>query len=132
MAKALQFNTEPQKEITTESQSQECPVPSSFSYLIGQVAETAEEKYRLLEQRDKVLRQGEATFYCGPFTAWHKQTHVVLCVNTGRPKRTDLDMSKVFVGTCPDMCPEKERFMRETRKQLSVFEVIPDTEMVFF
>lgn len=28
------------------------------------------------------------------------------------------------------MCPEKERFMRETRKQLSVFEVIPDTEMV--
>lgn len=39
-------------------------------------------------------------------------------------------MWKVFVGTCPDMCPEKERFMRETRKQLSVFEVIPDTEMV--
>lgn len=39
-------------------------------------------------------------------------------------------MSKVFVGTCPDMCPEKERFMRETRKQLSVFEVIRDTEMV--
>lgn len=28
------------------------------------------------------------------------------------------------------MCPEKERFMRETRKQLSIFEVIPDTEMV--
>lgn len=39
-------------------------------------------------------------------------------------------MWKVFVGTCPDMCPEKERFMRETRKQLSVFEIIPDTEMV--
>ncbi|XP_056884180.1 germinal-center associated nuclear protein isoform X1 [Takifugu flavidus] len=105
MAKSQQFNTEPQKESTTESQSLECPVPSSFSYLIGQVAETAEEKYRLLEQRDKILRQS-------------------------RPKRTDLDMSKVFVGTCPDMCPEKERFMRETRKQLSVFEVIPDTEMV--
>lgn len=61
----------------------------------------------------------------------NKQTHDTLCINTGRPKRTDLDMSKVFVGTCPDMCPEKERFMRETRKQLSVFEVIPDTEMVF-
>lgn len=61
----------------------------------------------------------------------NKQTRDALCVNTGRPKRTDLDMSKVFVGTCPDMCPEKERFMRETRKQLSVFEVIPDTEMVF-
>lgn len=28
------------------------------------------------------------------------------------------------------MCPEKERYMRETRNQLSVFEVVPDTEMV--
>lgn len=71
MAKSLQFNTEPQKESTTESQSLECPVPSSFSYLIGQVAETAEEKYRLLEQRDKILRQSEATFYSGPFTCQH-------------------------------------------------------------
>lgn len=129
-AKSLQFNTEPPKE--TESQSLECPVPSSFSYLIGQMAETAEEKYRLLEQKDKVLRQGEATSSCGPFSlsTLHEQAPNVLPVTTGRPKRTDLDMSKVFVGTCPDMCPEKERFMRETRKQLSVFEVIPDTEMV--
>lgn len=53
-----------------------------------------------------------------------------LFVFEARPKRTDLDMSKVFVGTCPDMCPEKERYMRETRNQLSVFEVIPDTEKV--
>lgn len=51
-------------------------------------------------------------------------------VHTGQPLRKDLDMSKVFVGTCPDMCPEKERFMRETRKQLSIFELIPDSEMV--
>ncbi|KAM8856581.1 germinal-center associated nuclear protein [Spinachia spinachia] len=100
-AKSLQFDTEPQR----ESLGSERAVPSSLVHLIGQVAETAEDKFRLLEQRDKILRQG-------------------------RPKRTDLDLSKVFVGTCPDMCPEKERFMRETRKQLSVFEVIPDTEMV--
>ncbi|KAM4558443.1 germinal-center associated nuclear protein [Odontesthes bonariensis] len=105
--KMLQFDLEPQKEISTETQSLERPVPisSSLLYLIGQVAETAEEKYRFLEQRDKILRQG-------------------------RPKRTDLDLSSVFVGTCPDMCPEKERYMRETRKQLSIFEVIPNTEMV--
>ncbi|XP_026231972.1 germinal-center associated nuclear protein [Anabas testudineus] len=105
LAKSLQFDTEPQKESSTETQSSERPVPSSLLHLIGQVAETAEDKYRLLEQRDKILRQG-------------------------RPKRTDLNLSKVFVGTCPDMCPEKERYMRETRKQLSTFEVIPDTEMV--
>ncbi|KAM6934890.1 germinal-center associated nuclear protein [Xenentodon cancila] len=103
--KQLQFDTEPQRESSTESQSSERPVPSSLLVLIGQMAETTEDKYRLLEQRDKILRQG-------------------------RLKRTDLDMFKVFVGTCPDMCPEKERYMRETRNQLSIFEVIPDTEMV--
>uniref|UniRef100_UPI003AAB6F8D germinal-center associated nuclear protein n=1 Tax=Centroberyx gerrardi TaxID=166262 RepID=UPI003AAB6F8D len=105
MAKSIQFDSEPQQESGAETQSSERPVPSSLLHLIGQVAETAEEKYRLLEQKDKVLRQG-------------------------RPKRTDLDLSKVFVGTCPDMCPEKERYMRETRNQLSAFEVFPDTEMV--
>ncbi|CAL8266206.1 unnamed protein product [Lota lota] len=107
IAKSLQFDSDPQQEGTSDSQSQssERPVPSSLLPLIGQTAETAEEKYRLLEQRDKIMRQG-------------------------RPKRTDLVLSKVFVGTCPDMCPEKERYMRETRNQLSCFELVPDTEMV--
>ena len=31
---------------------------SSLSVLIGTVAETSEEKYRLLDQRDRVMRQG--------------------------------------------------------------------------
>lgn len=35
-------------------------LPSSLFHLIGQVADTAEEKYRLLEQRDKILRQGRS------------------------------------------------------------------------
>lgn len=58
LAKSLQFDTEPQKESSTEAQRSECQVPSSLLHLIGQVAETAEDKYRLLEQRDKILRQG--------------------------------------------------------------------------
>ncbi|XP_016305475.1 germinal-center associated nuclear protein-like [Sinocyclocheilus anshuiensis] len=108
VAKTLQFESEALLESVLEERSVERPIvnlPSVLQPLIGQVAETVEERYRLLEQRDKILRQA-------------------------RPKRTDLDMSKVFVGTCPDMCPEKERYMRETRNQLSVFEVIPDTEKV--
>ncbi|XP_029967911.1 germinal-center associated nuclear protein [Salarias fasciatus] len=106
LVKSLQFDTEPQRDAgTAEPENLEHPLPSSLHHLVGQVAETTEDKYRLLEQRDKVLRQG-------------------------RPKRTDLDMSKVIVGTCPDMCPEKERYMRETRKQLSIYEVIPGTELV--
>lgn len=47
-----------------------------------------------------------------------------------RVKRTELDQAKVFVGTCPDMCPEKERYMRETRNQLSIFEILPGTDKV--
>ncbi|XP_075463507.1 germinal-center associated nuclear protein isoform X2 [Ascaphus truei] len=78
-------------------------LPPSLSHLIGAVAESAEDKYRLLEQRDKIMRQA-------------------------RVKRTELDQAKVFVGTCPDMCPEKERYMRETRNQLSVYELLPGTD----
>ncbi|XP_064433735.1 germinal-center associated nuclear protein isoform X3 [Mirounga angustirostris] len=81
------------------------PCVSSLSSLIGTVAETSEEKYRLLDQRDRIMRQA-------------------------RVKRTDLDKARTFVGTCPDMCPEKERYMRETRSQLSVFEVVPGTDQV--
>uniref|UniRef100_A0A8D0LCW8 Germinal-center associated nuclear protein n=1 Tax=Sphenodon punctatus TaxID=8508 RepID=A0A8D0LCW8_SPHPU len=78
---------------------------SSLSNLIGTVAETSEDRYRLLDQRDKIMRQA-------------------------RVKRTDLGKAKTFVGTCPDMCPEKERYMRETRNQLSIFEVLPGTDKV--
>ncbi|KAM5281214.1 germinal-center associated nuclear protein [Ctenodactylus gundi] len=81
------------------------PCVSSLSALIGTVAETSEEKYRLLDQRDRIMRQA-------------------------RVKRTDLDKARTFVGTCPDMCPEKERYMRETRSQLSVFEVVLGTDQV--
>ncbi|XP_035138910.3 germinal-center associated nuclear protein isoform X2 [Callithrix jacchus] len=81
------------------------PCVPPLSALIGTVAETSKEKYRLLDQRDRIMRQA-------------------------RVKRTDLDKARTFVGTCLDMCPEKERYMRETRSQLSVFEVIPGTDQV--
>lgn len=58
IAKSLQFESEPQQDSSSEGQSSERPVPSSLLHLIGQVAETAEEKYRFLEQRDKILRAG--------------------------------------------------------------------------
>ncbi|XP_061858231.1 germinal-center associated nuclear protein isoform X2 [Colius striatus] len=78
---------------------------SSLSNLVGVVAETSEERYRLLDQRDKIMRQA-------------------------RIKRTDLGKAKTVVGTCPDMCPEKERYMRETRNQLSVFELLLGSDKV--
>ncbi|XP_038642534.1 germinal-center associated nuclear protein [Scyliorhinus canicula] len=80
-------------------------LPSSLSHLPGIVAITPEEKYRVLDQRDKLMRQA-------------------------RVKRTELEKAKAVVGTCLDMCPEKERYMRETRCQLSSFETIPGTDKV--
>lgn len=49
---------------------------------------------------------------------------------SARIKRTDLGKAKTVVGTCPDMCPEKERYMRETRNQLSIFELLLGSDKV--
>uniref|UniRef100_A0A452GV45 Germinal-center associated nuclear protein n=1 Tax=Gopherus agassizii TaxID=38772 RepID=A0A452GV45_9SAUR len=106
LTKSLQFEADPFDSGTEGQNSESLSVSaSSLSNLIGSVAETSEDKYRLLDQRDKIMRQA-------------------------RVKRTDLGKAKTFVGTCPDMCPEKERYMRETRNQLSIFEVVPGSDKV--
>ncbi|XP_016284914.1 germinal-center associated nuclear protein-like isoform X2 [Monodelphis domestica] len=65
---------------------------------------SSEEKYGLLEQRDRLLREDQ--------------------------KRTKLDKAGILTGTCPDMCPEKERYLREIQGQLSPFEMLPGTDKV--
>ncbi|XP_071977632.1 germinal-center associated nuclear protein isoform X1 [Engystomops pustulosus] len=102
LKKTLQFSID-NTETSASSSDTMLPLPPSLLHLVGTVAETSEEKYRLLDQRDKILRQA-------------------------RVKRTGLDQAKVFVGTCPDMCPEKERYMRDTRNQLSIYEFLPGTD----
>ncbi|KAM9009725.1 germinal-center associated nuclear protein [Ara ararauna] len=106
LRKALQFEAE-MFDSTSEGQSSEAlgASLSSLSNLVGLVAETSEERYRLLDQRDKIMRQA-------------------------RIKRTDLGKAKTVIGTCPDMCPEKERYMRETRNQLSIFELLLGSDKV--
>uniref|UniRef100_A0A8C4U8E4 Germinal-center associated nuclear protein n=1 Tax=Falco tinnunculus TaxID=100819 RepID=A0A8C4U8E4_FALTI len=96
LRKALQFEAD-LFDSNSEGQSSEAlgASLSSLGNLVGLVAETSEERYRLLDQRDKIMRQA-------------------------RIKRTDLGKAKTVVGTCPDMCPEKERYMRETRNQLTL------------
>ena len=37
-------------------------------------------------------------------------------------KKTANLKSKAFVGTCTDMCPERERYDREVKRRLHVFE----------
>lgn len=68
VAKILQFESEAPLESVSEERSIERPIinlPSVLQPLIGQVAETAEERFRLLEQRDKILRQGKALIGSG-------------------------------------------------------------------
>ncbi|XP_026847158.1 protein xmas-2 [Drosophila persimilis] len=66
-------------------------------------AYTSEEKFRVLDARDKLLRLNQS----------HRQL--------------DIQMSGSTQGYCPDMCPEKERLLREFQRQVSVFELQPDS-----
>lgn len=43
-----------------------------------------------------------------------------------RERHTDIETATAIVGTCPDMCPELERYFREETTQLSSLELTPD------
>jgi len=45
-------------------------------------------------------------------------------------RQSHLLTAEVVRGMCPDMCPEKERYMREDRRRLSVYEMVPGTDLV--
>lgn len=47
--------------------------------------------------------------------------------HAGKDKRHLADAT-ALVGTCLDMCPEKERYDREEQRDLSVFEILAGTE----
>ncbi|XP_045476330.1 uncharacterized protein LOC123681997 [Harmonia axyridis] len=70
--------------------------------IINQRAITIEEKYKVLDARDKILR------------ILQKKKGA----NSGPTK-----------GTCPDMCPEKERLLRVIQHQVSSFEHNSNKEM---
>ena len=40
----------------------------------------------------------------------------------------DIANAPVIIGVCCDMCPEKERYMREYQANLSIFEMVPGTQ----
>ena len=49
---------------------------------------------------------------------------------TDKKKQRDISKAGAFVGTCPDMCPEKERYDREDKRRLSYYEMVPGTENI--
>ncbi|XP_061179067.1 germinal-center associated nuclear protein-like [Saccostrea echinata] len=46
----------------------------------------------------------------------------------GPKKQSDLATARAFVGTCTDMCPEKERYDREEKRRLHPYEVLQTSE----
>ncbi|XP_039451705.1 protein xmas [Culex pipiens pallens] len=80
-----------------EPDSKAAPVRGEFEALARKSANTAEERYRLLEARDKYFR-----------------------LTTDRT--TDIRKAQSTQGTCEDMCPEKERYMREFQLQVAAYE----------
>uniref|UniRef100_T1IJM7 Germinal-center associated nuclear protein n=1 Tax=Strigamia maritima TaxID=126957 RepID=T1IJM7_STRMM len=66
--------------------------------LLKNQAKTAKEKFQILDMRDRLLR-------------------------TNRIKQQNIRTARAIVGTCPDMCPEKERYLREDGGRLPSFEM---------
>ena len=59
----------------------------------------------MLERREKLLRQGIS-------------------------KESDISKARATQGCCPDMCPERERYLREERRRVHSYEMVPGTEAV--
>ena len=51
-------------------------------------------------------------------------------VFAGMVRQTSLMEAKAVVGTCPDMCPEKERYGRASQRRLSLFELCDTDPLV--
>ncbi|KAK2582599.1 hypothetical protein KPH14_004887 [Odynerus spinipes] len=71
--------------------------------IIHQVGITSEDKYKILEARDRLMRLKQV-------------------------KSHSLATAEVTSGTCPDMCPEKERLMRESQRQVAPYEQLEGNE----
>ncbi|XP_063990824.1 uncharacterized protein Xmas [Diachasmimorpha longicaudata] len=67
--------------------------------IIRRAGSTSEDKYKILEARDRLMRLKQV-------------------------KRHTLETAKKTRGTCPDMCPEKERLMREFQRQVASYEQV--------
>lgn len=80
---------------------------SELLEILKQQAVSTDEKLRVLDARDKLMRLRQV-------------------------KQYDISKAVKTVGTCPDMCPEKERLLRESRRQISQYETHPSkpNEMV--
>ncbi|XP_033745006.1 LOW QUALITY PROTEIN: germinal-center associated nuclear protein-like [Pecten maximus] len=76
----------------------------SLRTLTNSVVHTVADKIQILKLRDKIIRHG-------------------------RTKQSSLATAKAFVGNCPDMCPEMERYDRQEKRRLHPFETLQGVEL---
>lgn len=90
---------------STEELAAKAQAKEGLVSLLKQAAHSVGERYRVLDARDKIIR-------------------------LRLEKQSDLATARATRGTCPDMCPEKERYSRTDKKCLSTFEVLPGSDGV--
>ncbi|KAJ1519901.1 hypothetical protein ONE63_004140 [Megalurothrips usitatus] len=83
---------------TSDSTVTPSAASSELLVILKQQAVSSDDKLRVLEARDKLMRLRKVRQY-------------------------DISKAVKTVGTCPDMCPEKERLLRESRRQISQYEM---------
>ncbi|XP_046839078.1 germinal-center associated nuclear protein-like [Xenia sp. Carnegie-2017] len=89
----------------TEIRSRKSSITNALNSIdVGEFppALSATERYNILDEVDKKIREAITPY-------------------------KDIKNAPVVVGVCCDMCPEKERYMRESQANLSIFEMIPET-----
>lgn len=101
-------NVERDKDREKERERQRAPAQfkaakQELETVMRRPAYTSEEKYRVLDARDKLMRLNQR-------------------------RGGSATNSKGLQGYCPDMCPEKERVLREFQRQVAVFEQQPDSD----
>lgn len=84
------------------------------STLVGSKKDERSKRFGTLSESEQRLRQLKEE------SREKQQDHHIVQIN--------LSQAKHIIGTCPDMCPEKERYEREQFQDLSIFEMEPGTE----
>uniref|UniRef100_A0A914ZCE7 SAC3/GANP/THP3 conserved domain-containing protein n=1 Tax=Parascaris univalens TaxID=6257 RepID=A0A914ZCE7_PARUN len=105
MTSKLHPTSEAKKGPPTKTISSKSEVAHQLKRLVGQICEDDYERYRLLDERDKIMSKG-------------------------RMKTADVENALVTQGTCADMCPEKERYQRVVQKRMSPYECDANGVMV--
>ncbi|XP_055883267.1 germinal-center associated nuclear protein-like isoform X1 [Biomphalaria glabrata] len=124
MAETCDFEEELTTERTKTRSRRHSPTPPPTVSLPGQMTSTVPDIETVKDLLKKIYH-AKAKDTSGRIEILDARDKL-LRILRGR-QQSDLASAKAFSGTCPDMCPEKERYYREDIRRLALYEVIPST-----